>query len=84
VMARAYRCDRCPNLYEEAKSLEIKGEIYEINSGGYRVQYHLSVQPYGHPERKPELCPACRVDILNAIVAELRPQPAAESEREGE
>ena len=80
-MARAYRCDRCPNLYEKAKPLSAGGEIYETESDFYRVQFRLEVEVYNDPLLEPELCPPCRIDILNAIIGKLK--PAAEPGSEG-
>ncbi len=72
-MGRAYKCDRCPTLFEHKKALTKQGEIYEMQAKFYRIVFRLEVSNYDDSTKEPELCPSCRVDILNAIIDKLKP-----------
>lgn len=72
-MSRAYRCDRCPALFEEHKPLTTHGEVYETQSEFYRVTFEFTVRNYDDMKLEPQLCEPCRADILNAITAKIRP-----------
>ena len=71
-MAKAYRCDRCPNLFEKHERLSTKGEVYETQSKFYRIKFTLNVSDYDDSDREPELCSSCHTDMKNAITAKIQ------------
>lgn len=71
---KAYKCDRCSSLYEEARNLSLRKEVYEVennrvtNPSYFRVRFSLLiVNDTGHRVDEPELCSDCRLIILGKI-----------------
>jgi len=70
-MSKAYKCDRCKELYDTDKHVIGRREVYETQGADpsfFRLRFALIVvDTNGQAITEPDLCLKCNKEILIAI-----------------